>query len=251
MNSRTRWALGFGSAGLVGGLALGVTGFAGAASPSPSPQQHARPFGGAHKQFGFRERFGGVGGLVSSVGGNSLTIDTPRGPQKIGLTGSTTYYDEQTKATKSILRAGEIVRVRLVDPTASNLVAAVVRVLPAHIEGWITAIGSNSITVTDLSGFTRTINTSDATKYLKDGVASTRSALSVGALIRAAGSVDSDGTTLDATKVALGIPKLQRGMPGGMPGDMPGGPGMPGAGMPAPDSGPFSGAPGDPGGPVA
>jgi hypothetical protein len=61
---------------------------------------------------------------------------------------------------------------------------------------------------------------------VKDGATATRSAITVGTLVRAMGTVDSDGTTLDATRVAVGRPdKLDRmdrmGGPAGGPVDGP------------------------------
>lgn len=239
MNSpRTRWAIGLTSAGLVGGLALGVTGFANAASPSPVPSHGLRaehPWG-AHRPGGMKgPHLRGYGGLVASVTGSTLVVRTPQGPKTITLTGSTAYYRGATKATLAAVRAGELVRVRLLDPRAAQPVAAVVTVVPAHLAGWVTAIGSDTITVTDLSGFTRTIRTTATTTYVKDGVASTRGALTVGTLVRATGTVDQDGTTLDATRVATGRPaagkrhadptnELAPGDRPGMPGTMMGGP---------------------------
>jgi hypothetical protein len=220
---RKSWALG--AAGLVAGVALGVTGFANAADPSPSPSpgngqdlgqrfpdRHGGPFGGRFKD----HVRGGYGGLVTAIDSDSLTVRSPRGTETISLTSSTTYYVGKTKAARSAVEKGTVVHVRLVDPRATKKVAAVVTVLPAHLEGWVTKIGDSSITLTDPSGFTRTIRTGPATTYVKDGAAATRTAITVGSLVRAIGQVDSDGTTLDATRVAVGRPaKEDRAGPGG------------------------------------
>ena len=235
--SRTHLALGAG--GLAVGVALGVTGLANAADPSPTPSpgaaagQDVRP---DHRGMPFRDHMrgdhrGGYGGLVTSISSDSLTVRTPRGTETIALTSSTTYYQGQTKATRSAVSSGDVVHVRLVDPRATKKVAAVVTVVPAHLDGWVTAVSGDSITLKDMDGFTRTISTSSSTTYLKDGATATRSAITVGALVRAVGQVDSDGTTLDATRVATGAPG---------PADRPG-PG--GAGMPMMDGGPMDGGP--------
>lgn len=229
--NRTHLALG--AAGLTVGVALGVTGLANAADPSPTPSrgpgsmQDARP-DGMGMPFGFRMRGdhqGGYGGLVTSVSGDSLTVRTPRGTETIALTSSTTYYEGQAKATRSAVSSGDVVHVRLVDPRATNKVAAVVTVVPAHLVGWVTEVSGSTITVKDLDGFTRTISTSSSTTYVKDGATATRSAVTVGTFVRAVGQVDSDGTTLDATRVATGTPVRGDGpgRDGGMP--MMGGPG--------------------------
>jgi hypothetical protein len=198
-----RWTVVAGSAGLVGGLALGVTGFANAANPtpSPSPTKHQpgerRPGGPEH---------GRAGGLVSAVTGTSLTVRTPDGTKTIALSSTTTYANGETAATKSILKVGEVVFVKLVDPAATAPVAAAVTVLPAHLRGFVTKVEGSTVTIVDESGFTRTLTTISATTYEKDGVKATSSVLTVGALVRTLGTVDADGTTLDATKISVGKP---------------------------------------------
>jgi hypothetical protein len=206
-----RWALIAGSAGLVAGLALGVTGFAGAATPKPTPSAGEHRFGHdlggkggmGHRLEGFQGR---GGGLVSSVSATSLTLATPAGSKTIGLTGSTAFYKGQTKATSSVVKVGDIVRIRLVDPKATKPVASVVTVVPAHLSGFVTKINGSTITLVDESGFTRTLRTSSATVYVKRGATGSASDITVGAFIRAIGSVAGDGTTLDATKVGTGLP---------------------------------------------
>ena len=140
-----RIAIATGAAGLVAGLALGVTGLASAASGTPTPTAAtgaAAPQAGTHMDGDHRRGPGrghgpdGRGGLVTAVAADSITVDTPRGSKTISLDSSTTYYDGKTKATKAVLAAGEIVGVRLVDPAAAKPVAKVVVVRPAHVEGW-------------------------------------------------------------------------------------------------------------------
>ncbi len=226
---RTGWALG--AAGLAAGLALGVTGFANAADPSPSPSttpdhqlkhrmdRHG-PFGGRFEDHHLR----GHGGLVTAIDSDSITVRTPEGSDTIALNSNTAYYVGKTKATHSAISKGDVVHVRVVDPRATKKVAAVVELLPAHLEGWVTKVDNDSFTITDLSGFTRTVGTSGSTTYVKDGATATRDAITVGTLVRALGTVDDDGTTLDATRVAVGTPdKLERmdhrDGPAGAPGD--------------------------------
>jgi hypothetical protein len=231
-----RWTLAAGTAGLVGGVALGVTGFASAANPTPSPSpgidgRHGGPPMGKGFDRGFgkgMDRGGelgrGSGGLVSAVSADSLTVRTPFGTRTIGLTSSTAYYSGQTKATKAILSVGDVVGVRLADPKAAAPVAAVVTVLPAHLAGFVTKVDGSTITIVDASGFTRMIRTSSTTTYEKDGVAAKAAAVTVGTLVRAVGAVDADGTTLDATRVSIGTPLGKAGRRMGGPAGAPVGP---------------------------
>ena len=243
-------SLALGAAGVVAGVALGLTGFAGAATPSPSPSNgQAQPdqkqrfdrHGPGGRGFGFRGgRMAGYGGLVTSIDSDSLTVATPRGSETVALNASTTYYVGTTKASRSAVTKGSVVAVRVADPKATKKVAAVVSVLPAHLSGWVTKVDSDEITITDPDGFTRIIRTSSSTTYEKDGASASRSVITVGSLIRAAGKVDDNGTTLDADKVVVGRPgKLDR--PGG-----PGGAAFPGGPMGGPMGGPTDGGPGVP-----
>jgi hypothetical protein len=208
-----RWSLVAGSAGLVGGLALGVTGLASAVSPSPSPgtsgsgsglgsTSDERPLDHAKGERGL----GRAGGLVSAVTSSSLTVRTPDGTKTIALNNATTYANGRASATRSIIKVGGLVFVKLVDPQAAAPVAAAVTVLPAHLGGFITKVDGGTVTIVDESGFTRTLTTTSATTYEKDGAKATSSILAVGALVRALGTVDADGTTLDAVTISMGRP---------------------------------------------
>jgi hypothetical protein len=213
--SRTRWAVTAGSVGLAAGLALGVTGLSSAASPSPSPgaqarQRSDRPFPDG-MQPEFRRGLRGDGGLVSALTASSITVRTPDGSKTVALNGSTVYYNGRTEATKTAVHVGDVVHVRLVDPRASKPVAAVIRVLPAHLEGWVTKVDGSTITLTDPSGFTRTVRTSGSTTYEKNGTTATATAVTVGTFVRAVGQVDPDGTTLDAIRIATGRPQRDTG----------------------------------------
>ena len=122
--------------------------------------------------------------------------------------------------------------------TGSNAKATEVDVLAAGVAGSVTAVSGSTITVRDMDGFTRTVTTSSGTTYTKDGSSATASAVTSGAVVFARGTVDSDGTTLDATAVdvrtaagrgPIGGPAGPRGHvgPGGCggPGRPPGAPG--------------------------
>jgi hypothetical protein len=200
------------SAGLVGGLALGVTGLASAAGSTPTPGPQAKsdpaaPLQGHGHGRGLRHGArAGAAGLLTSVSASSLTVATPQGSKTFSLSSSTHYYVGQASAKQSALAVGEIVAVRPTDPRATALVAAVVRVLPAHLAGWVTKVDGSTVTLTDVSGFTRTLTTTGDTTYTKDGATATSSVLVTGAFVRAVGQVAQDGTTLTATHVGVGRP---------------------------------------------
>ena len=108
-----------------------------------------------------------------------------------------------------------------------------------HLAGAVTSVRGNEILIKDFDGFTRTIKTSSKTAY-RDGLSASPT---VGTRIVAVGSVDADGTSLDATSIGKGF-EFGHGERGGFrhPG--------PGRGFgPRPPSGsPPSGAPSAPSG---
>jgi Domain of unknown function (DUF5666) len=87
-----------------------------------------------------------------------------------------------------------------------------------HLMGTVKSVSGSTILITDQDGFTRTIKVSGSTKY-EDSLTANPAA---GTKIAAEGTVDSDGTSLDATTVSAA--KMMPGGPGGHgPGGGPGG----------------------------
>lgn len=66
-----------------------------------------------------------------------------------------------------------------------------------HLHGTVVSVSGSTVTITDHDGFTRVINTSGDTTYTDDLTAD----LAAGTEIRATGTVNGDGTSLDATEI--------------------------------------------------
>ncbi len=111
-----------------------------------------------------------------------------------------------------------------------------------HLMGTVKSVSGSTILITDQDGFTRTIKVSSSTKYTDSLTANP----AVGTKIAAEGTVDSDGTSLDATTVGPAKMPDGQGGPGGPggPGGGPrgGGPGGKGAGGSQPSGAPSSGS---------
>ncbi|MGB8178996.1 MAG: hypothetical protein WCF63_02415 [Acidimicrobiales bacterium] len=73
----------------------------------------------------------------------------------------------------------------------------------AVLVGTVSAISGDTITVTDPQGFTRAILVSGSTTYRQGGASVTLAAVVVGSKIFAQGTVDTNGTTLDALSVDI------------------------------------------------
>jgi hypothetical protein len=179
-----------GVVGLATGLGLGITGIAGAvdSKPTPEPKMSAdrpHPRLDALRQDKKKHK----GGLVTAVTATSVTVATPRGSKTIALDAATRYFVGKNAASHAALHVGEVVGITLTDPAA--LVAKRVVVLPAHLRGLVTEIDGTTLTIVDRDGFTRTIRTTGAVTVKK------------GQFVVAVGTVDADGTTLDATSVQV------------------------------------------------
>jgi hypothetical protein len=74
--------------------------------------------------------------------------------------------------------------------------------------GTVKNVQGSTITIQDFMGFTRTIHTSSTTTYTRGGQSATSSAVTKRAQIAAQGTVDGNGTDLDASKVAVLLPRV-------------------------------------------
>jgi uncharacterized protein DUF5666 len=74
--------------------------------------------------------------------------------------------------------------------------------------GTVKSVSGSTVTIQDVMGFTRTIRTTGSTTYTRGGQSANRSAVTNGAEIAAQGTVDKNGTDLDASKVAVLLPRV-------------------------------------------
>jgi hypothetical protein len=200
-------------------LAAGAVGVASAATPHAT---HAKDSSTATTNANSC-----VGGVVTAISATSITVQSISGTSTTyTINSATTFSEGQKTVTASSVVVGERVGIQVSSTSATT--ATSIDVQLAGIAGKVVSVSGNTITVTDPQGFTRTIIVNSSTTYTKSNAASTLSAVTVGTVVSARGTVDSNGTTLDASAVTIG----QLGGPGmGGPGG-PGGPGMGGPGGP-------------------
>jgi hypothetical protein len=109
--------------------------------------------------------------------------------------------------------------------TSDDTTAASIDIQLPALFGSVTSVSGDTVVITELEGFSRTIVVDSSTTYTKSGATSSLSDVVVGSDIVAEGTVDTNGTSLDATNVVIGLPSQQSGSPGiGGPGG--GGPGF-------------------------
>lgn len=218
-----------------GGLAVGGVGIAHAATNSPAPTSttgstsrgaatpgspgapgapgaDGRPGGPAGGRQGHHHGPRGphgdsatdLGGRITAVTASKLTVTDEFGrARSYTLTSSTRVHQGREQLQASALRTGERVHVRgkATSGSSGTLTAVNVHVLHAHLGGVVTAVGNNSVTITDRDGFTRRISTSADTQYLQDRQSASADAVHSGSVVHAEGTVDGDGTTLDAGSI--------------------------------------------------
>ncbi|MGC8482007.1 MAG: DUF5666 domain-containing protein, partial [Acidimicrobiales bacterium] len=145
------------------------------------------------------------GGTIQSLTATSLVVQRPDGSTTTyTLNSSTTYQKGQSATTFSALSPGDRVAVQVSAP--GSTVATSVRILEPMIGGTIQSITGTQIVVADQQGFWRTIDLSSSTTYEKAGTTVSLSALKVGDMITATGTIASDHTALNADSVTVQLP---------------------------------------------
>lgn len=165
-----------------------------------------------------------AGGVVTAVSSTSISVKGMGATTSTyAITSSTTFSEGPTTVTASALAIGQHVGIQLL--TSDDTTAASIDIQLPALFGSVTSVSGDTVVITDLEGFSRTIVVDSSTTYTKSGATSSLSDVVVGSDIIAEGTVDTNGTSLDATNVVIGLPSQQSGGPGiGGPGG--GGPGF-------------------------
>jgi len=146
-----------------------------------------------------------IGGEVTAVSGNSVTIKRRNGEtQVVTVTGSTTYKVGRADGDKSDVTVGAKVQVAG-DASGTSFTALTVVVQPTLVAGEVTAKTSTSITLKRRDGTSITVHVSADTKYgVKGKDAAGIADIAVGDTVWAAGQLRTDGS-LDGNTVAKGF----------------------------------------------
>lgn len=141
-------------------------------------------------------------GTVTALGTSSVTVTLLSGPAAtFALTSATIYTDGSVVLNSASLAIGDLVGVRVnsLAPTTALTISLEV----ATLSGIVTNVAGTTITITTSQGFSRVIVVSSTTTYTKADTPATLADVTVGAKIRAQGSVDANGTSLDARSVTI------------------------------------------------
>jgi hypothetical protein len=198
MKSITRGAA---STAICAALALGTAGIAsahGGQHPDKDATTSHHEFRSHHSES--RPGNDEVGGIVTALGTNSITIQLHNDtPVVYTTTSATTYSLGMAPATVAALAVGENVDVTLSSATPATVTT--VEVDLANVEGKVTAISGNTITLGSGSD-TRTVTVTTSTTFVLAGVASTFGAIVVGSHIEARG-IATSSSALSAMSVKI------------------------------------------------
>ena len=182
---------------------IGTFGAAATTTTTPQPGK-----GWGHGGPGGPEFHGGRVVTVSSVSGSTITGKDARGQAVTIKTDATTKVTRANATIKvSDLKDGDDIAVRGTKNSDGSITATEIAVVPAHVAGQVTKVGTTSFTVQDRAGTSHVVNVSATTTYHL-GMQQTGSLndIKVGRAVAATGTKNSDGS-LTATDVAVQTPK--------------------------------------------
>ncbi|HWE63703.1 MAG TPA: DUF5666 domain-containing protein, partial [Chloroflexota bacterium] len=156
----------------------------------------AGPIGGA-----------GVIGGPGVVGGPGVESTTPV-TETITVSATTVYTRAGQAASLSDVRVGSVLNIEGTHTSATTLTASTIEIVLPQRAGVVTAINSNTLTVTGFDARTYTIVGGSSTTYHRAGQTAALSDITVGSLISAEGPLSSVGSTVNALAVTIQLPSV-------------------------------------------
>jgi hypothetical protein len=145
-----------------------------------------------------------VRGTVTTVTSSSVTINRLNGASgTYTITPTTVITGGAAVMTAASLVAGD--QVSIVVNSSALTTAFKINIELAHLVGTVSAVSGTTVTIIAGQGFSRTVMVSLTTTYTKGGAPATLADVVVGVKIDAKGTIDTNGTTLDAVSVAITV----------------------------------------------
>jgi hypothetical protein len=184
-------------------LALGMALVVGSAGLASASMHHDSGTGRGNCASGrlspFDYSHDGQGGYVTAASSTSITVDSWNGTSNTyPISPTATYTEGGAPASASSLVVGD--RVQLQISTSAPATVTAINIELAFLFGTVTSVSGNSILIRDPQGFTRTILVGGATTYTGGDLGD----IVAGSKIVASGTVDPNGTTLDALTIKIG-----------------------------------------------
>jgi hypothetical protein len=148
----------------------------------------------------------GVGGYVTAASTSSITVDSWNGTSTTyAISTTATYTEGGSPASAAALVVGDRVQLQL-SSSDPNTVDAI-NIELAMLFGTVTSVSGDTILIRDFQGFTRTVlvdANGTTTTFTQGGAPATLGDVVTGSKIIASGTVDANGTSLDALTVNIG-----------------------------------------------
>ncbi len=187
-----------------GGTVPGLPGF-GRGGPGGQGVGPGGPGGIAGRGFAGRG-FGEVS--VTAVSGSSVSLATDDGwTRTIAVTSATTITKGGAAATLADLAVGDAIHFRETRNADGSYAITAIEIVQPQVAGTVTAVGSDTITITLRDGTSRTIRTTGSTAYHLEQADGKRADVTVGSTIVATGEKATDGT-LTASSVWVRLPHV-------------------------------------------
>jgi len=160
--------------------------------------------GGEHGRF--RSVFGQI--TVTAIDGNAVSLKTADGwTRTIQVTSATTITKGGAAATLADLAVGDTIGLGQTRNDDGTFTVNRIEILVPTVAGTVTAVGSDTITITVRGGSTQTIGTTASTTYRVGRSDGSRNDVTVGSTIFATGERASDGR-LTASSVTVIPPRV-------------------------------------------
>ena len=151
---------------------------------------------------GFRGTVGQVAITIEKIDGSNLSLQTTDGwTRTIDATGATITQGGKTIALTD-LKVGDQISFRESRQSDGTYKITTIEVLLPTASGTVTALGADSVTITQSDGSSKTLTLAGSTTYSQAGTTVSKAALVVGDRISAEGTVDSAGN-FTATSVTI------------------------------------------------
>ena len=148
-----------------------------------------------------------VDGVVASITSTSLTLTAKDGASKsVALAATTTYTKFGKAATAATIVVGDKVHAEGTLEASGNLAALSIRIDAPKVDGEVTAVSGNVITVAGKDG-SKTVTVATGTTYTRAGAAAALTDVTAGSRIHTEGTLQSDGS-LTAVVVKIQLPKV-------------------------------------------
>jgi Domain of unknown function (DUF5666) len=147
---------------------------------------------------------GRVWGTVSAASATSITVTNRVGVSStFSITTTTKVLEGWTTVTTAALMTGE--HVTVLPTSEASGVAARIRIFLSAVQGRVSAVSGDNITLTKHDGLALSVVASSATTFTLGDASATLSDVTVGSWIRARGVVDTSANALDPLHIHIAM----------------------------------------------